>query len=514
MRYQENSQGVVMSEEVKNEFEIITGTNNVILVAPHGYIKKPRDDENTAQLTRLLAKKLNCYAVINEIYKRTKYDPKNKEWPNGREPIDPTIPKVDLNFIPQIKEASLEEKWLGTIKGLKQDILKKHAHCFVFLIHGAGDKNVKEVDEKADVLLGVGRVKADSGKKDRPTATNETIKQLIRLLKDEGSNITAVVAKAAKTDSDDIGNRYAGHSNYNLNQYFVTRVDGILNKTAQAIQLEFKKTGFRDTIANVEATVDKLAQAMGEMPGIVVQIPEEKKKQDEPQHLIPSGELQPDTALVEAAYAKLKKIFVTHYEAARNNAMLEAGQYIVKTFYDNDYQLAKDKTKAIKKKSLHQLIKKLQGETGNAPSKTWIYDAVGLTVDEQELHSFRTYGKISVSHKLRLLPVKNIERKKQLVVEIDKEKLSVRELSRRVRELTYIKPELSDLITHPDKLFTKEYASYRSKKSLTAMDLKQRERITKRVEKYASKIEEEIKRQQNFLQKYKKLLETMKGMKK
>ena len=57
----------MQQEKHVGEFDIISGTRNIILVAPHGV---PGDDDNTAELTRLLAEKLGCHAVINEVYQK------------------------------------------------------------------------------------------------------------------------------------------------------------------------------------------------------------------------------------------------------------------------------------------------------------------------------------------------------------------------------------------------------------------------------------------------------------
>ena len=43
-------------------------------------------------------------------------------------------------------------------------------------------------------------------------------------------------------------------------------------------------------------------------------------------------EIQPDNALVNEAHSKLSGIFLNHYQKAIENAMLEAGRYIIKNF--------------------------------------------------------------------------------------------------------------------------------------------------------------------------------------
>lgn len=480
----------------KNEFEIISGTNNIILVAPHGY---KGDDDNTGQLTRLLAERLNCYAIINEMYRKTSWTV--IKGTRVKDPVDLFCNEVDLNSALQIEQAGLEKKWLGTIEKFKEDILTTHSKCLVFFIHGTKDKNVEKIDDQADVLLGVGRVKPDSEKDDRPTANDETVNKLIKFLKNEGS-ITAVVARAAKKEKDDIENRYAGWDRTNLNQLFTARNKKYTDKRVGSIQLEFKYDGFRDTPENIEATAGKLTLAISKLTGVDVQLPEIIEVTEEAVILPQPVEINPDGDLVEAAYSELKNIFVKHYEKARYKAMRDAGRYIVRTFYDDDYRLAKDKKKAVKKKTLNQLIKKLQGNSNDAPSKTWVYDAVGLAVDEHELKSFRTYGKISVSHKLKLLPVKDVEIKKQLVTETIDKNLSVRELSAKIKKINGNKPELKNLIRYPGKLFSGDNGKCCSDESLSALKPGERAEIKKRISKETLKL-------QNYLDQYGTLLERL-----
>ena len=47
--------------------ETISGKTPILLIAPHGV---DGDDDNTGKIARLMAERLNCYAVINEHYQR------------------------------------------------------------------------------------------------------------------------------------------------------------------------------------------------------------------------------------------------------------------------------------------------------------------------------------------------------------------------------------------------------------------------------------------------------------
>ncbi len=139
--------------------------------------------------------------------------------------------------------------------------------------------------------------------------------------------------------------------------------------------------------------------------------------------------------IVEEAYQHLKGIFIKHVQ----NAMLEAGQYLVNKMYNGNYELAK-KREPNGTKSLAKLYKKIQQdalEKGNAPSRTWLYDAVNLAIDHHifENHALSSvYGRLGHSHKVNLTYASDIKIKKTLITETDKKKYSVARLRERIRE--------------------------------------------------------------------------------
>ena len=105
----------------------------------------------------------------------------------------------------------------------------------------------------------------------------------------------------------------------------------------------------------------------------------------------------------------MKGTFKKHF----HNAMLEAGQFIINEFFDGDYERAKNPRNAVKIQSLNQLIQRLQKNSGHAPSKTWMYDALKLSIDHKSLAGFSVYGKIGHSHKVLLTHVPDIKIKKE-----------------------------------------------------------------------------------------------------
>lgn len=143
-----------------------------------------------------------------------------------------------------------------------------------------------------------------------------------------------------------------------------------------------------------------------------------------------SGEKEVDLELVDEAYEKLEGIVKKHIVLA----MLEAGQYLIKKFYDNNYDNARVNKKT-KVKSLSELIRKINKEAGGTPSKTWIYDAVKLAVDDKDYNSNPDYQKIVHSNKVVLTHVQKEDMKKKLIKETAEKGYSVEKLKERIREL-------------------------------------------------------------------------------
>ncbi len=109
-----------------------------------------------------------------------------------------------------------------------------------------------------------------------------------------------------------------------------------------------------------------------------------------------SEEKEPDVELVAKAFQTLKDIFTEHF----HKAMLDAGRYIINTFYGKDPHRVL-KNKPVKDKSLNQLIIELKQNQGDVPSRAWFYNAVNLAAHEIVCadEGFQTFRQIGHSHK-------------------------------------------------------------------------------------------------------------------
>jgi len=388
----------------KPPIEIYNGDPRLLIIAPHGFRPKRQgeksDDTNTAEIAELLQNKLKCRAIINTGIKRT---------------------EADLNKISGLKKVPEFEKALRNYADNKIPTL-------VIWIHGAEENGIKKEETKynsanenkpirLDAVLGYGQ-----GGTPRLTAKEDTVQKLTKALSDHG--IRTIKASI-------VLDKYCANRKNRTCQYFRFQKDKGYDRI-QSIQIEIKGS-LRESY-NYPDTADKITRALSEFSGIEIQDPAQHAKED-PEPVaqnkaiaVDSNEKDPvDESLVEEAYSELRNILVNHLR----KGMLEAGEYLIKKFYDNDIELARQK-KSPKKASLNKLKKKLQNSDGNTPSKTWIYDAVNLAVDHHDYVKDSVYGKLGHSHQVNLTYVKDPDKKKKLIKETAKNGYTVAELKKEI----------------------------------------------------------------------------------
>ncbi|MCF8111660.1 MAG: hypothetical protein K9J85_09255 [Desulfobacteraceae bacterium] len=374
--------------------ETYDGDPRLLIIAPHGFKPKKqnekRDDINTGEMAELIWNKLKCRVIINSGIKRT---------------------EADLNEISGLEKVPEFE-----------DAIKKYADnktpTLVLWLHGAADTAIKSEEDKhvafqkteskgLDAVLGYGQ-----GEPPRLTAGEETVQNLIKALSNNG-----IKAMPANEELD----YFCAHNKDRTSQWFRVQKNKKYDRI-QSIQIEIKR-GLRQQ-DKYPGTADKLALALSELTGIEIQDPIAQNKAI----AVASNEKDPvDESLVEEAYSELRNILVNHLR----KGMLEAGKYLIEKFYDNDVELARQKSSP-KKASLNKLKKKLQNSDGNAPSKTWIYDAVNLAVDHHDYANDSVYGKLGHSHQVNLTYVKDPDKKKTLIKETAKNEYTVAKLKKEI----------------------------------------------------------------------------------
>jgi hypothetical protein len=382
-------------QEDKPTVEFHEGKTDILIVAPHAV---QEDDDNTEVIAFNMAAQLECSYLINNRVKRGEGNYNSK------------------------KDAIKDHEFITNLRS----ILDEDGPTLVLWIHGIDEENIPKEkkrlglgdDENLDCLIGYGQP-------DRFTALPEIVEKLCSILNEKG-----ISARIASDTS-----KYRGWSKDNMNQWCRNQEEYNDLGKVQSIQLEFRKKGLRSTPEEAQKTGEMLAAVFNQLvrkdvsdkenlPSTIINFPKKivNPKTQPDEALLPQDsenantalvtEKEADEILVAEAFEFLKKTFREHF----HEAMVEAGRYLIKMFYDDNYEFARLK-KRIKKESLRQLILKLQENSGDAPSKTWIYDAVKLAVDEHDFESFRLYGKLGLSQKLLLTHVKDDGEKRALIEE-------------------------------------------------------------------------------------------------
>lgn len=227
-----------------------------------------------------------------------------------------------------------------------------------------------------------------------------------------------------------------------------------------------------------------------------------------------------DTALVAEACNKITKIFSTRLE----DAVKETGEYLIETFFDNDFEKAKKKDNienSSKGATLNQVLDHFRKESLNkndseGPSKSWLYQAIDFVVQEKELEenldkkTFQTYGKLLLSHKIQLLrvPDKYSGSKKGLILETNKNNLSVRELKEKInKEIGSRKrnPGILTIINNPELWM--EEGGMLSLENLKEKQLSKLEKLPEKIKKKQKELNEKLSEYENMIKNNKQYLE-------
>lgn len=488
----------------KIRFYRSNNNSNILLISPHGVLKPPYDDENTGRLALRLANNIGCHAVINRAFHRddcdlnlvahaeqvkefidsikdvvdnneftyvfwihgihddsiTPIDPdaecligygqpnNNEEEPRytaAQEIIQKLIEKFSSNGIKAI-ESPPNTSYRGHDKNRMNQWFRTHGYALEkvqsiqleFKYDGIRDKKSLE---KAAKNIGEA-IKATTEEEVMAKKSNKDVEQADKAVPAKVENDiqdAEVLASKEETKSND------------TKSY---EVDGKI-KVSKNLPAEVKGV-------TEDGNVGDIAQAdiKKNLPEIVENSVMDTTQEDVDYEAITDEQLaaMPEEAKVNVTFNKLRGIFVKHF----HNAMLDAGQYIIKVFYNNDYQIAKEK-RYNHTDSIAKLIKKLkQDSPGDSPSKTWIYDAINLALDEHYFKNIENkdissaYGGLGHSHKVNLTYAPD-DKKEELISEIIKieaetnKKCSVvkiRELiSKHKRELNPADISIAEILT-------------------------------------------------------------------
>lgn len=468
----------LQENHIEGKIETIPGKNRVLLIAPHGFMGNgspgyEADDERAGELARKMAHEFKFYAVINEKYKRVE----------KLEQADKSKGLINCGRIDQVE--LIADEFLVPILNSKEQILAKHGDPLVVFIHGIDDYNMQTyikdfgANPEIAILIGYGQNNGQEGR----TATPELVEAFKKSLSENG--YPRMVALEADPLSE-----YCGGDENNLSQLF--RHKDYTDTRVHSLQLEIKKS-FRE-----RGSVEETGQAIGTA---LLKLIENNKPA--------IVENAPDQVLVDRAHRRLASIFSGYFE----NAMREAGHYLIDEFYGGDFERARH-NKPVKGQSLNQLITRLRPKESGGPSKSWIYNAINLVVQNHDLKSFQTYGNLELSKKVELLRVGDPNDKKRLIEQTVKSNLPVRQLREKIAELRHrdqrhlpAHKTLSKVIDKPDALFTDEYMSSLTADSLAQLDSNKLDDLLARAERKRSKIDEDIKSLTEYARNYDRLIE-------
>ena len=438
--------------KAKREIEIIYGNENpnILVIAPHD---GNSGNEGTGILARSIGDGLSCHAIINGSY----IIPEKKEdGTNGD--LDLKEFKADLSCIDHAKEHT---KYIDEITKM----LSGQENAYVFWIHGINDDDLSAESEKygygeAKCLVGYGQGEGN-GNSIEPSKAGNFVKILTE------KDLSSVETNGESAD-------FRGASPNHMNQFFKINNDKFTG--VESVELRFAKKDVRGGWDSKKTAV-KVARAIAELVGCkAVNLSEEKA----------------DDELVKEATEKVMEFIDSNY---KNNVAV--GHYLIEKFYGNDYEKAK-KGQKVKGESLHKMLDEIQKE-GNAPSKSWFYNAVNLAVDDKEFEGDADYPKLNLSHKIYLTYLNKKDEwnsaKLGLVKEIAKDGMSIEDLTKRIAE---IKGKSINELPDPDQI--------------ASMDDKDKDRYKKKAVKLKEKLEEQLKALQEELDKCDKIIKAVDGV--
>ncbi len=224
------TQAYLSGKLVKKRILTLRGKNNIIAINPHAH----ENDGYTNIIVKTMHEELECYAVINEKYKKD---------------------DADLNDIGAIKKEGLETEFLEPIKNFKDVVVDNGLAPLIVLVHGMKDTNMITWGGKdTKVLIGYGQVKSgDKKKPNRTTLDHSDLKKLEAALSSVKLN-----SKLAHT-----GSGYCAHDKNNLNQLFNLKVyKNYYDPRVRSVQLEIRNSGLRETAKEAKEIGKLLSEAL------------------------------------------------------------------------------------------------------------------------------------------------------------------------------------------------------------------------------------------------------------
>lgn len=225
--------------------------------------------------------------------------------------------------------------------------------------------------------------------------------------------------------------------------------------------------------------------------------------------------------LVTEAYDKITDTFQQYY----HKAIFEVGDYLVKTFFDGDFDRARvlkqklsdkekmelDDEQLMKTESFHQLTKRFVHGGIGTPSKSWLYNAVKLAVQDNDYKSNDEYIQMNVSKKILLFPYEDRKIKLKYINKISPEEVTVKEAKSILPALKRSsKQGIPYYISNPDKLYTSSFLKKFTKDVIEEIGEKNKKEFIKKTKGKRKKMEKMLTRYRDMIKNLEKLEESLK----
>ena len=208
------------------------------------------------------------------------------------------------------------------------------------------------------------------------------------------------------------------------------------------------------------------------------------------------------------------------YKTGVINTIMNVGALIFEKIYENDddsfyFDKTAKKDNLNKWQVFQQLLDKSEelAKAGDSlPRKTWLYNAVRLFQNEKTLSNHPDYCSLSISHKIEILKIENIDEKLDVAKEIQSQKLSVKESREYISSLPSTKTaEKSFLfyIKNPHEIKNDENIIEEKVKAIS--NEKKKLSVIARCNERINEIEDQISKGQESVINLKNLIKKIKG---
>ncbi len=229
----------------------IEGRGDILLIAPHGPVVggMPRNDENTGLLVERIGRRISRAAIINDEYLK----------PDAGSGVSLRNRRLDFNKARQARKHPLFMEWL-------RRVIHGPGLTTVVWIHGLSDRNALGEERKhrqsdgakgarrelhALIGYGQGRDLWEGTGESRYTASHAVVRRLVDLLGENG-----MTARVTRDNAPNYRGRHPGR----MNQWFLEQGYGL--DRVQSIQIEIRRSGFRDTPENIDRAAKNISSAL------------------------------------------------------------------------------------------------------------------------------------------------------------------------------------------------------------------------------------------------------------